>query len=129
MGGIGSGRHWCAPRAARRLPEGRHNRPRAELGHQGPVGVNEGNTRPAITSQLLVVSDQRVDRRDVELLRSVRFDLPKGTRVRLDHQRGETEPLLWLADIIAGAVRATQEGRTTYREVLADRLTLVSVDC
>lgn len=45
-----------------------------------------------------------LDRRDVELLRSVRFELPKGTRVRLDHQRGENEPLLWLADIIAGAV-------------------------
>jgi hypothetical protein len=49
--------------------------------------------------------------------------------VRLDHRRGETEPPLWLADIIVGAVRATQEGRTTYREVLADRLTLVAVDC
>jgi hypothetical protein len=70
-----------------------------------------------------------LDRRDVELLRSVRFDLPKGTRVRLDHRRGGTEPLLWLADIIAGAVRATQEGRSTYREVLADRLTLIAVDC
>ncbi|MDN5932386.1 MAG: hypothetical protein L0I24_15190 [Pseudonocardia sp.] len=67
-----------------------------------------------------------LDRRDVELLRSVRFDLPKGTRVCLDHRRGEAEPLLWPADIIAGAVRATREGRTIYREMLADRLTLVA---
>ena len=55
-----------------------------------------------------------LDRRDVELLRSVRLDLPKGTRVHLDHQRGETEPLLWLADIVAGAVPASRQGRTRY---------------
>ncbi|MGH3615372.1 MAG: hypothetical protein ACRDRK_22800 [Pseudonocardia sp.] len=70
-----------------------------------------------------------LDRRDVELLRSVRFDLPKGTRVHLGHQRGETEPLLWLADIIASAVRASRQGRTSYRDVLADRLTVIEIDC
>jgi hypothetical protein len=70
-----------------------------------------------------------LDRRDVELLRRVRFDLPKGTRVHLDHQRGETEPLLWLADIIAGAVREGRQGRTRYRDVLADRRMVVEVEC
>jgi hypothetical protein len=70
-----------------------------------------------------------LDRRDVDLLRSVRFDLPKGTRIHLDHQRGETEPLLWLADTVAGAVRASREGRTGHRDVLADRLTVIEVDC
>jgi hypothetical protein len=70
-----------------------------------------------------------LDRRDVELVRSVRYDLPKGTKVRLEHVRGETEPLLWVADIVAGAVRATRQGRTSYHDVLADRLTLFEIDC
>lgn len=70
-----------------------------------------------------------LDRRDVELVRSVRYDLPKGTKIRLEHVRGETEPLLWVADIVAGAVRAARQGATSYRDVLADRLTLFEIGC
>lgn len=51
----------------------------------------------------------------------------KGTRVQVEHRRGETEPLLWLADIIAGAVRTSRQGRTSYRDMLADRLRLIEV--
>lgn len=70
-----------------------------------------------------------LDRRDVELVRSVRFDLPKGTRVHLQDVRGDTEPLLWVADIVAGTVRATRQRRTSYRDLLTDRLTLFEIDC
>jgi hypothetical protein len=54
---------------------------------------------------------------------SVRFDLSKGTRIHLEHLRGETEPLLWAPCVRCG------KGRTRYRDALADRLIVFEIDC
>ncbi|MER7830198.1 hypothetical protein [Streptomyces sp. NPDC095602] len=48
--------------------------------------------------------------------------LPKGTRFRADHAHGSTEPLLWISDIVAGAVRAHHTGDGQYTALLGDTL-------
>jgi hypothetical protein len=70
-----------------------------------------------------------LDRADVELVTASRYDLPKGTQLRVDHQRGAAEPLFWVADIVAGAIRAGRQGTPAYREILGDRVHVVEVDC
>lgn len=70
-----------------------------------------------------------LNRRDVQLVRDARFDLPKGAELRVDHRPGAEDPLFWIADIVAGAVRADREGRGGFRAVLAGQLDVVEVDC
>ena len=62
-------------------------------------------------------------------MRDARFDLPKGTLLRVDHQRGAEEPLFWVADIVAGAIRASHQGYPACRAVLADHIDVIEVDC
>lgn len=71
----------------------------------------------------------KLDQRDVQLVRNARFDLPKGTQLRVDHERGASEPLFWIADIVAGAVRASHQGRTVYRDQLGDQVEIIAVAC
>jgi hypothetical protein len=70
-----------------------------------------------------------LDRHDVQLIRDARFDLPKGTQLRVDHQVGATEPLFWVADIVAGAVRAHHQGFGAYLDLLGDQVHVIRVDC
>ncbi|WP_308258922.1 DUF3800 domain-containing protein [Pseudonocardia sp. H11422] len=79
-------------------------------------------------TQLVVESRQQVlDQRDVRTIQQARFDLPKGTLLRVEHHRGATDPRLWVADIVAGAVRAHHLGNSTYRDQLGALLHLVEV--
>ncbi|WP_226379930.1 DUF3800 domain-containing protein [Pseudonocardia sp. KRD291] len=81
-------------------------------------------------TQIMMESRQRVlDRQDVGLITATRNDLPKGTRLRVDHQRGAEEPLFWAADIVAGAVRADREGVAEYRETLGALVQTFEVPC
>ena len=81
-------------------------------------------------TQILMESRQIVlDRQDVQLITATRNDLPKGTRLRVDHQRGAAEPLFWVADIVAGAVRADREGVAAYRETLGALVQTFEVPC
>jgi hypothetical protein len=68
----------------------------------------------------LVVESRTValNKRDISTVTGARFALPKGTRFRIEHVAGAAEPLLWSADIVAGAVRARLEGRPTARTLL-----------
>ncbi|MFJ2406624.1 hypothetical protein ACIOUE_35595 [Streptomyces xanthochromogenes] len=66
--------------------------------------------------------DPVLNARDVATVQQARYGLPKGDRFRLDHLPGAAEPLLWVADIVAGAVRAEKLGDPTYREVLGERV-------
>lgn len=71
------------------------------------------------------------DRRDVATVIAARYALPKGTRFVLEHLRGGQEPLLWTADIVAGAVRAHRHGNGAYRDILGDCLYDIEIptDC
>ncbi|MGH3567739.1 MAG: hypothetical protein ACRDRH_17250 [Pseudonocardia sp.] len=46
----------------------------------------------------------------------------------VQHRRGADEPLLWVADLVAGAVRAHRQGEVGYREVLGRRVEVIAVD-
>ncbi|OEJ36381.1 hypothetical protein BGK72_39070 [Streptomyces agglomeratus] len=48
--------------------------------------------------------------------------LPKGTVFRADHVHGRAEPLLWISDIVAGAVHAQRKGDPQYTAMLGDAL-------
>lgn len=64
--------------------------------------------------------DAVLNRRDVVTVQQARFSLPKDARFRLDHLYGAQEPLLWVADSVAGAVRAERLGDARYRRILGD---------
>ena len=66
--------------------------------------------------------------RDVRTVTWTRGLLPRGSDFHVRHVLGGTEPLLWVADIVAGAVRAHQEGEPTFRRLLDDHLYEIAVD-
>lgn len=66
--------------------------------------------------------DQVLNLRDVTTVQQARYALPKDATFRLDHLYGAAEPLLWIADIVAGAVRAEKLGDGRYREILGERV-------
>ncbi|MBZ4014202.1 hypothetical protein CCS38_00130 [Streptomyces purpurogeneiscleroticus] len=73
-----------------------------------------------------------LNRRDVRTVQQARqYGLPKGTKFRIDHLPGGTEPLLWVADVVAGACRAEQLGTGEFREALGDTVLdfEVATDC
>ncbi|MCQ8194642.1 hypothetical protein [Streptomyces rugosispiralis] len=72
--------------------------------------------------------DQVLNARDVATVQQARYALPKDARFRLDHLLGTAEPLLWVADVVAGAVRAEKLGDVRYREILGERVIDFPVD-
>jgi hypothetical protein len=79
---------------------------------------------------LLVAEARQADlnARDVATVRQSRFMLPKGTAFRIEHRIGVHEPLLWIADVVAGAVRARIHGTPEFFEPLAGCVHEVQVD-
>lgn len=69
-----------------------------------------------------------LNRRDVLTVQGARFALPKGNRFRVEHVLGSVEPLLWAADIAAGAVGANLQGERVHLELLDDRVYVLEVD-
>lgn len=43
-------------------------------------------------------------------------------QLRIDHVRGGDEPLLWIADILLGAVNAASQGRPDHLEALQETI-------
>jgi len=60
----------------------------------------------------------QLNMRDTRTAVGARFDLPKNTAFRVEHVTGGTEPLLWAADIVAGAWRAGETGRAELRALV-----------
>lgn len=72
---------------------------------------------------------QELNARDVRTVTGARYQLPKGTPFRVEHVAGPDEPLLWAADVVAGAVRASREDEwAPFRAVLEHCVYEVSVD-
>ncbi|WP_285758623.1 hypothetical protein [Nocardiopsis ansamitocini] len=70
----------------------------------------------------LEARDKALNQRDVQTVTGARFNLPRGTRFRVEHHRGGSDPLLWVPDVVAGAVRAHRQGEPLYRDILAECL-------
>uniref|UniRef100_UPI003F498BEB hypothetical protein n=1 Tax=Amycolatopsis sp. CA-082387 TaxID=3239918 RepID=UPI003F498BEB len=66
--------------------------------------------------------------RDLATVKATRFMLPKGTQFRIEHRFGADEPLLWISDVVAGAVRARINGTPDFFEQLAGCVYEVQVD-
>ena len=70
-----------------------------------------------------------LDKRDVDIVRAARQRLPKGMTLHVEHKRGVDEPLLWVADIVAGACRSHRQGvEVEYREALGDVVYDLEID-
>lgn len=80
-----------------------------------------------VTELLMENRTRQLNQRDVRTVAGVRQRLlPRGAEFRVGHMSG-AEPLLWPADIVAGAVRARQEGNLRYHEFLRDRVYEIDV--
>lgn len=80
---------------------------------------------------LMEAREQELNRRDVHTVAGARFLLPKGSSFHVDHDHGTGEPILWVADLVAGAVRAHRLGDPTSRDALDNCVheTDVVTDC
>jgi hypothetical protein len=83
-----------------------------------------------VRRMLIEARQVRLDRRDVQVVIAARYDLPRGVkRPEVQHCAGSAEPLLWIADIVAGAVRADRQGESGYIDLLGSRVEVIAVDC
>jgi hypothetical protein len=76
---------------------------------------------------LLEARTTELNRRDITTAQGARFALPPGSDFRIDHVPGPTEPLLWVADIVAGTVRTSHHNGTVQLELLGERVHLLEV--
>ncbi|MFI7396434.1 hypothetical protein [Streptomyces tendae] len=71
----------------------------------------------------LEAREDELNARDIRTIATARQTvLPKGTQMRADHIPGAKEPLLWISDIVAGAVRAQRQGDSRYTDLLGQTL-------
>ncbi|MFD4919593.1 hypothetical protein ACFWNR_41125 [Streptomyces virginiae] len=85
-----------------------------------------------INQLYLEAREAELNARDIRTVANARQTiLPKGTLFRADHVPGSGEPLLWISDIVAGAVRAHRTGDRQYTDLLGDTLVdfEVGTDC
>lgn len=61
------------------------------------------------------------DRSDVAHLVALRAQ-GLNPRVRINHRRGGDEPLLWIPDIVLGAINSAQIGETSHYEALSESI-------
>lgn len=67
---------------------------------------------------LMEARSQQLNLRDVRTVAVARQELAKGSEFQIGHIAGHDEPLLWAADVVAGAVRASHEGHQYSTELL-----------
>lgn len=82
----------------------------------------------AVSHLVIEARTAQLDARDIKTVRGARFSLPPGTRFHAVHVAGNQEPLLWSADIVAGAVRAHHQGNGAYRRKLEHCLYEIELD-
>lgn len=69
-----------------------------------------------------------LNQRDVSTVLGARLALPKGSVFHIEHLPGSADPLLWAADVVAGAVRASRQGDPVHLTLLSKRVYLLEVD-
>ncbi|MCI2422193.1 hypothetical protein MOQ72_32655 [Saccharopolyspora sp. K220] len=82
-----------------------------------------------VDSLVLEARTAELNRRDVLTAAAARRSLlPKDGWFRVEHCPGAVEPMLWAADVVAGACRAARLGRPEHREMLADQVYDIDID-
>ena len=76
----------------------------------------------------LEAREAKQNSRDLDFVQAMRAARALSSRVRLHHEPGPAEPLLWLPDAVAGAVTAGRLGDPTYRQTLASVLHEIQLD-
>ncbi len=77
-----------------------------------------------VTAVALEAREKRQNADDVALIQALRAGRELRATLRMQHPRGPGEPLLWIADIVAGAVTAHRQGQSEHYERLASRIQL-----
>lgn len=65
--------------------------------------------------------------RDRQMLDVLRARHAVSSRIRISHTPGPSEPLLWIADTVAGAVAADRRGNPEYLELLRPKLHIIEL--
>lgn len=73
----------------------------------------------------LEAREARQNESDLKLLAGLRTDRHIGLELRMTHPKGPGEPLLWLADIVAGAVAADRQRQSEHLQRIQHRVTLL----
>ncbi|WP_337825255.1 hypothetical protein [Amycolatopsis sp. A1MSW2902] len=142
----GSKLHWYPMDDAEKLSAAKHVADIAEMQVvtvTAPVPVKGQERARALGLQRLVAelhsagvrlivaeSRQRdLNTRDIQTVQRIRrIALPKGADIRIEHRLGDAEPLLWISDVVAGAVRARLTGTSRYFASLAECVIELQVD-
>jgi hypothetical protein len=69
----------------------------------------------------------RADARDRVMLDALRSSRTVSPALRLDHRPGPEDPVLWIADVLCGAVVAARTGRPDHLDALRPVLTVIEV--
>ncbi|WDZ91413.1 DUF3800 domain-containing protein [Nocardiopsis sp. HUAS JQ3] len=80
-----------------------------------------------VETMIMEARSPALNKRDIRTIIGARYALPKGAQFTIEHTKGAEEPLLWVADVLAGAVRAGREGDETYRSILGERIYEIDV--
>ncbi len=67
------------------------------------------------------------DRRDIEMVNALRGQRRLASGIRLAHEVGRREPMLWIADAVCGAVTSARSGTGRYLEILGGRVTVIEI--
>jgi len=84
-------------------------------------------TERGVSHAVLESRGAKDDQRDRAFLDGLRAQRALSRSIRVDHQRGHTEPLLWLADAICGAVTNLRTGNPIYTDTLGPTLTIIDI--
>lgn len=69
-----------------------------------------------------------LDRRDMAMLKGMRVSRIVTSDLRLTHQRGPVDAILWIADAVCGAVVAARQGQEGWWKRIESRTTVREVD-
>jgi hypothetical protein len=81
-----------------------------------------------VTELVMEARERELNRRDVRTVAGARYALPAGADFRIDHEFAANEPLLWAADVVAGAVRSHRLGVRAPRILLEPCLFEIAID-
>ena len=71
---------------------------------------------------------RRLDTLDLQAVNVMRIQRVIGSALMVDHTQPGSEPLLWLPDIVAGAVGGQLDGKDSYAEELSGLIIRYEVD-